>query len=76
MSTDEFILELVKEARKTQEIQWGTSEHSDLVWLAILMEELGEAARSINYENLGELQQEVVRISAVALGWLEQLTER
>ncbi|MGI0011926.1 MAG: hypothetical protein ACREBU_00570 [Nitrososphaera sp.] len=39
------ILAEVREERKRQESKWGPQTHAPIKWLAILMEEVGEAAK-------------------------------
>lgn len=52
-----------------QDKKWGEQNHRDSTWLAILSEEVGEAAKAIlEGKNLDE---EVVQIAAVAVAWEE-----
>jgi len=66
--------------RRHQDTVWGLQEHSDPIWLAILTEEVGEAAEGILHETFndatGETRAEVVQIAAVALAWLQCIDAR
>jgi len=60
--------------RRKQEQIWGAQEHADEWWLAILTEEVGEAAQGVLHEHFGgdaTVRYEVVQIAAVAQAWLE-----
>ena len=58
-STQEEPLKITKEAfnnliqieREAQDEKWGEQRHSDEKWLAILLEELGEAAKAVLEKN-------------------------
>ncbi len=65
--------------RERQDEKWGPDrEIEPLYWLAILMEEVGEAAKEV-IEPLcpiiftPELRREVVQVAAVAIAWLEAM---
>ena len=62
--------------RKRQDDKWGVQDHDDPLWLAILTEEVGEAAQCICRANdgdapAGDIDKEIVQVAAVALAWLE-----
>lgn len=64
---------LVSDERKRQEAKWGEQNHNPTLWLAILLEEIGElASELIANEWKPELQRradtgnELVQIAAVA----------
>lgn len=61
---------LILNERKRQDRKWGIQDHSDLYWLGILMEEVGEVAKDL--VELKDPQVEVVQVAAVALAWLER----
>jgi NTP pyrophosphatase (non-canonical NTP hydrolase) len=78
--------ESVLRERARQEAKWGEQRHGMTVWLAILQEEVGEAAhdtlqlRSLRalperHNQLVELADEVTQIAAVAVAWLEHIHE-
>ena len=74
--------------RLKQDVKWGVQNHSDLRWLPILLEEIGEVAYTINeaypqkerlfkYEACMEnLELELVQVAAVSLAWLESIRRR
>lgn len=77
-------LEVLKE-RVEQNKKWGEQNHSMTEWLAILVEEVGEAAQAINRLNFPEcaketdadnLCDELIQISAVASAMAEQVLEQ
>lgn len=77
------VLEDVFEERKRQNNKWGSQRNlSDLTWLAILTEEVGESAQEVltripgNEEagkGHGDLREELVQVAAVAIAWIEAL---
>ena len=69
--------------RRQQDAKWGEQNHDPVMWLAILGEEVGEAARAAlklrwgpevhrSYWQ-GELQRELIQVAAVVLAFLECL---
>jgi NTP pyrophosphatase (non-canonical NTP hydrolase) len=64
-------LQRVLEERARQDAKWGEQNHSDLRWLPILSEEVGEVAKYINEETPGLVEAELVHVAAVAMAWLE-----
>lgn len=69
----------ILDERGRQEAKWGPDQCrkiGDHGTLAVLVEEVGEAARCLNEKhNRKKLAEEVVQIAAVALAWLEELPE-
>lgn len=67
------LLEAVMEERAEQDETWGRDfpHRNDDRWLAILTEEVGEAAQAILKGNEANLVMEVVQCAAVCLAWLE-----
>jgi hypothetical protein len=64
----------VLEERDRQDVKWGSQRMlSDREWLAILVEEVGEAAKDILDKKPDGLKVEVTQVAAVALAWLECL---
>ncbi len=45
MISMEKILEEIKQERERQNIKWGEQNHKPIEWIAILTEEVGEAAK-------------------------------
>lgn len=69
----------ISEERDRQDAKWGVQDHSDLRWLAILVEELGEAAAEVitkpGYSER-RLKWELVQVAAVAIAWVESIDRR
>ena len=82
----ENVLNLIRAERERQNKKWGEQNHDDYRWLAILTEEVGEAAQAILHDEFGgshagTAKEELVHVAAVAVQWLEcmerrQLTQR
>jgi NTP pyrophosphatase (non-canonical NTP hydrolase) len=67
----------VLDERDRQDAKWGSQRRlSDQEWLTILVEEVGESAEAILDKKPNDLKTEVTQVAAVALAWLEALTER
>lgn len=64
--------------RDRQDRKWGDQSHlPDLMWMAILMEEVGEAAKEIiDGRPDNNLEEELVQVGAVVTAWLEALAKR
>lgn len=66
------------EERRRQDAKWGTDDnHDNEVWLAILMEEVGEFAECILHHRFGGpeadgLRKELVQVAAVAMKMMER----
>lgn len=69
--TDEVgdLLGSIATEMKAQLHQWGEQDHSDPVWLTILMEEVGEVCKAELQG--GDVESELVQVAAVAASWLE-----
>lgn len=67
--------------RARQDAKWGLQRHSWPEWIAILTEEVGEAAHAAVEENwrptgdLAELRAELVQVAAVAVQVIEHIDE-
>lgn len=61
--------------RKRQDEKWGDqSVKNNYIWLAILMEEIGEISEAILKEvNWLDGRKELIQIAAVAVAWIEKL---
>lgn len=72
-----WLEEIIRE-RLRQDKKWGVQDHGDERWLAILVEEVGEAARAFlkGYDGDHGLKTELVLVAAVALAWLESIDRR
>lgn len=74
-------LQAVWHERVKQDAKWGEQNHPDPEWLAILLEEVGEAAKcvvEVRFDNEGQaadynslLDYELVQVAATAINWLE-----
>jgi len=72
----------VLDERTKQNIKWGKQNHPYTVWLAILMEEVGEVAQAMQVNrswgkksDAGDLYNELVQVAAVAVAIAEQVAE-
>lgn len=69
---------LILQERTRQDKKWGTDDnHEPEVWLAILIEEVGELAECILHKRFGgpeakNLKTELVQVAAVAMKMLER----
>lgn len=89
MSTQTGIVEEILQERRRQDRKWGdSSRHSNLYWLGILVEEVGEVAKDLiessSERNFFEVLDckdesyrfELIRTAAVCLAWLEAIDQR
>lgn len=70
----------VLEERHRQDVKWGVQHHSIYKWLAILSEEVGEAAEAMldaertgRADDIAHLREELVQTAAVAVEMVEAL---
>ncbi len=68
--TNEVLAE-VREERRNQDEMWGEQNHDDTFWLAILMEEVGEASEHTLSDDKEGLREELVQTAAVVVAWIE-----
>ena len=68
--TKEAFNNLIEIEREAQDKKWGEQHHSDEKWLAIILEELGEAAKAVLEEDDEALLEEVVQVAAVLQNWV------
>ncbi len=72
---------LVRDERQRQDAKWGEQQHSPAIWLAILVEEVGEMAAPIirfdgwkpELQKGTDLGKEIVHVAAVAKAMYESL---
>jgi len=64
---------LISEERKRQDGMWGEQDHEPLLWLPILVEEVGEVATAIlcgtfkpDKQKPKDLETELIHVAAVA----------
>lgn len=62
--------ELIQQEMAKQDEKWGKQSHYNHVWLAILIEEIGEIGQAINEGDLDNLEIELVQASAVLIQWI------
>lgn len=66
--------------RERQDAKWGPQDHPLPVWLAILMEEVGELSECVLHAQFGghaapNLRKEAVQVAAVALALVQAIDE-
>lgn len=79
MTTTDEILRQVMDERVSQDRKFGTQSHSASMWLAILTEEVGEAAEqvvelasAIRVDDIAaSLRDELIQVAAVAVAFVE-----
>lgn len=67
---------LIAKERAEQDIKHPDTDHTDQIWLSILVEEVGELAQEINEVHFNnkpsvDLLNELIQVAAVAKRWLE-----
>lgn len=67
------IVNEIKEERQRQDNKWGEQNHFAYKWLAILSEEVGEAAKAALEEKPLEYREELIQVAAVAVAAIESL---
>lgn len=70
------ILREIYGERLEQIAVWGDQLHSQLAWLAILTEEVGECAKEIQDKSEDQLRDELIQVAAVAVAAVESLERR
>lgn len=55
--------------RQRQIEKWGPKGHIEVVWMSILMEEIGEVAKAINELRFHEVDEELIQVAAVVEAW-------
>lgn len=74
-----LVLSLVREERDFQDSKWGPIHrrlHADQRWIAVLADELGEAASEVLDGSPGRLIDELIQLAAVAVSHVETIMER
>lgn len=66
--------------RTRQDEKWGQQNHNPMIWLGILTEELGEAAKEVNEihfrptkDTYEKLRAELIQTAAVAVAMIQSL---
>ena len=71
------ILEAVLAERERQAERWGDqTEHTDLEWMSILTEEIGEVAKDVNDQRMAGMFEELIQCAAVCFAWSEAFITR
>jgi len=68
-------MELLAE-RKRQMEEWGEQSHDDFYWLGILVEEVGEVAKSLIQFKFKEARKEIIECGAVCIAWIDSIDRR
>lgn len=73
-----LVLKEVVAERLRQEQKWGPQNHRQVVWLSILAEEFGEAAKEVNEfhfmrKGSADLRTELIQTIAVGVAMVESL---
>lgn len=77
----DLIADEVRHERARQDMLWGAQTHEPYKWLAILTEEVGEAAKAA-YEaesqgkSLTDYREELIQVAAVAFAMVECLDKQ
>ena len=76
------VLAQVAQEREFQITKWGQQNHAPIEWLAILMEEVGEASKEgleahfsqfYAHGNYTRMRKELIQVAAVAVAMVESL---
>ena len=71
----DYAMDVVHRERQNQVKKWGNQvRHPDLLWLGILMEEVGELSKELIETK--EILEELVQVAAVAVAWVEATIEK
>jgi NTP pyrophosphatase (non-canonical NTP hydrolase) len=71
------ILEAVLSERERQDERWGDQTHNtDLEWISILTEEVGEVAKDVNDHRMAGMFEEIIQCAAVCFAWSEAYINR
>lgn len=68
-----MMFELINLERDKQDAKWGPLPRhlSDVVWLTVLVEEVGECAQAMLKRDWDNLKLEIIQVATVAIAWLE-----
>lgn len=82
MSTMDILMEVYRE-RDRQDVKWGDqSGNSDLTFVAVLTEEVGEVAQAVlktHFEggkSIDDVREELIQVAAVAVAHVEAIDRR
>jgi NTP pyrophosphatase (non-canonical NTP hydrolase) len=69
----------IADERDRQDAKWGEQNHSNMRWLAILSEEVGEVAKAMLWNtdvSQDEIYDEITHVAAVAVAWMDAIDRR
>ncbi len=73
----EQVFDAIREERRRQDEKWGADrDQNDMIWLTILIEEVGEVAQSILQKDWIGATMELVQCAAVLVAWMENVKRR
>jgi NTP pyrophosphatase (non-canonical NTP hydrolase) len=69
----ELIFDEIRKERDRQDAKWGPLPRnlSDMIWLTVIIEEVGEVAQAILKQDWMNLKDEVIQVIAVCVAYLE-----
>ena len=71
------ILEAVLSERERRDERWGDqTNNTDLEWMSILTEEIGEVAKDVNDQRIAGMFEELIQCAAVCFAWSEAYINR
>jgi len=73
--TEDVLVEVHGECNR-QDTLWGEQNHAPEKWLAILLEEAGEAAKAFLDGERANYREELVQVAAVAVTAIESLDRK
>ena len=68
--TKQAFNDLIQIERNAQDEKWGQQNHSDERWVCIILEELGEASKSVIEKNEAGILEETVQVAALLQAWV------
>ena len=72
---DRIMKDILRE-RSRQDIKWGIQDHPLPIWLAILIEEVGEVGKAIFEElSVRKVREELIQVAAVAVAIVEAMDQ-
>ena len=69
-----FVFDVISQECERQREKWGNQEHPDIIWHAILAEEVGEVAKAILEDDVDAINAELIQCAAVIVSWLMDST--
>lgn len=66
----QFVFDIIEQEVERQKVKWGIQNHSNWVWLLILLEEIGEVADAMLKGDKDAITAELIQCAAVIVSWL------